>query len=732
MAPVRLAGPLCVLAVSILASCGGGGAFATPVSLAEGFRPRALDEVPASIGGEGGPRVQAVRLEDGLLRVTVGLPRDAWLPTGKGLWVTPRPFSSLADAAPGARSRLVAGSGPGSRELPALSVPERPGTRPAELPDGVPPPQLARALRQAADPAGFHPAGRWLHLCWPAGEELPDAWTFEEALPLGDEANGRWRVHLPGLAADGVPLLPGLDEELVLDVPPRSILRCAAAAVAGEGSPTPEPLLSVELDGHVLVSRTLPTGPRPEPEYLDLTLPSGGVRGARLRLSVRGPACLAALIDPVILPADAPPRAERERPDVVLLLADTYRADNLAAWGGDPELAPHLNALAERSLRFVEAQTPGTWTLPSHASMFAGLYPPQLGVLERTDRLGAAAHTLAEHFAAAGYRTAAVTESLYVSRTFGMDQGFAWFEEHDGDVAHTVERARALLARDDGRPLLLFVHSYRAHDPYLVSPATRARLGERYDWSRGVDTFFPTIVKSVQTGRRGTPVAGEGAAAFAGVEAYYRGASADLDAGFGELLRSLEEDGFLDRGVLVFTSDHGEAFGEHGIGGHGSGVWQEQSHVPLCLVAPGVAAGVDDTTASLIDLPRTLCGVAGIEPHPGWLGRDLLNEPAGAPVFAFQTRTVQDACDLAVVRGSRKLIFGAHVEEPERPDFAYDLAQDPGELRDLAGEAETAELLERILRPLRVVRERLHAPETAVLNADQRARLEEMGYGGDS
>ena len=162
-----------------------------------------------------------------------------------------------------------------------------------------------------------------------------------------------------------------------------------------------------------------------------------------------------------------------KRPDVVLVLCDTFRADGLAAWGGAPGEAPHLNRLVEHSLRFLDVRAVAAWTLPSVASILTGLYPAQHGATDYDRGVAEGAETIAEVLARAGYRTAAVTDAGFLSRRYGQDQGFQWFEEiaiPEWKLATTIANARALLAADDGRPLFLMVHTYRVHEPLRAGP----------------------------------------------------------------------------------------------------------------------------------------------------------------------------------------------------------------------------------------------------------------------
>ena len=194
-----------------------------------------------------------------------------------------------------------------------------------------------------------------------------------------------------------------------------------------------------------------------------------------LTFEVEGDPGVTAILDPVVGPLEVGDYGDRPwedaAPDIVVFLADTFRADNLAAWGGAPDVAPNTNALAEASVRFLETRATSVWTLPTHASMFSGLFPLQHGAITSETKLSPDLLTIAEHLAAHGYRTGAITEGAFVSRTYGLDQGFAWFEERtatERPYPLTLAGALDFLDADDGRPVFLFVHTYRVHAPYRI------------------------------------------------------------------------------------------------------------------------------------------------------------------------------------------------------------------------------------------------------------------------
>ena len=209
----------------------------------------------------------------------------------------------------------------------------------------------------------------------------------------------------------------------------------------------------------------------------------------------------------------------------------------------------------------------------------------------------------------------------------------------------------------------------------------------------------------------------------------------ELDALFGRFRTELEGRGLLAHGVLLFTSDHGESFFEHGRAFHTNWVYEAELRVPLVLLAPGQASGQDARNASLIDFAPTLAGLAGLAPSPRWRGRSLLAPDVERKLYAFQSRRAIHGSTFAVIDGTRKIIGYENPEDVEAGKLhaAFDLARDPRE-RDnlLSREAWPAELaraqraeLEELLTPL-VESERVER------SPEQLEELRKLGYSGSA
>jgi arylsulfatase A-like enzyme len=281
------------------------------------------------------------------------------------------------------------------------------------------------------------------------------------------------------------------------------------------------------------------------------------------------------------------------------------------------------------------------------------------------------------------------------------------------------------------------VHTYRTHLPYTVSDATRAELGDRLDLADP----WPALEARMEELTRAA--AGPGAGILdevrrvtAKIEAHYRATARDLARGVAELLADFERRGLGDDAWLVFTSDHGEAFYEHDAIYHACKVWEEVVRVPLFLRGPGVVPGRVDVPVSLIDLAPTVSDMAGLAPHPAWVGRSLLRpEIEPRPLFMFECEPARPST-LGIVDGARKVIGFEEAEalRAGRLFGAFDLAADPGERTDLARDgaaAWPAEVLGRNAeRALELLTPRV-AGQRAAVGATRVQELRDVGYAGD-
>lgn len=403
----------------------------------------------------------------------------------------------------------------------------------------------------------------------------------------------------------------------------------------------------------------------------------------------------------------APPRqppARRTPPNLVLITLDTTRADHLGAWGNKDARTPVLDALAARGTRFARCDTAAPITLPSHATLLTGLFPPRHGVRDNgTFVLAPKLETVAERLAAQGYDTAAVVSAVVLARRQGLSQGFRVYDDDLGagyaagtlvserSAEGTTMAALAALATLKP-PFFLWVHYYDPHEEYR--PPTRFA-----DTARGPHRL-------------------------------YDGEISYMDEQIGVLLKKLPAET-----AVVAVGDHGEMLGEHGEQTHGLLLNKGARRVPLIVAGPGVPSGrVSDCLVRTADVTPTLLALAGLKQPAGLDGSSLLPLPAGKlcsratytesflPFFAYKWYPLRS------MSGDRYL----YVRGPK--GSLYDMAADAGEERDLikSQSSRVREWEKRLTGLLRAAGESLDMdvrPEN-VLSEEQRRQLASLGYLG--
>ena len=337
---------------------------------------------------------------------------------------------------------------------------------------------------------------------------------------------------------------------------------------------------------------------------------------------------------------------------VLFLMWDTARADRMSLYGHERLTTPHLDRLAEESVVFDAAYAPSFWTVPSHASLFTGTPVSHHRTNAHQTWLPNAAVTLAEHLKDQDYETWMFTANPNLSKRTNLVQGFdtvhsprqAQWEAQaialtDAKLIasdESTERSPAwrgkpnraskdvgplmgesLLAwldqRDPDRPFFAFINYMEVHGPRLPTMDSREALLDPEMLTLGLETSaaFRDISDANHNRRSYTEAERE---AMLGV---YDASMRDLDQVTAVLIDQLRARGLLDHTVVIVTSDHGDAFGEHGLYGHNYSLYDELVHVPLLLRLPGGAEArrVSDPVSNRA-IFTTLTDHLGLPPPP--------------------------------------------------------------------------------------------------------------------
>ena len=339
-----------------------------------------------------------------------------------------------------------------------------------------------------------------------------------------------------------------------------------------------------------------------------------------------------------------PPGLERDGPEallelrdrddlnVVFILVDTLRADRLQPYGYERPTSPNLDRLASRSIVFEQVESQSSWTKASMASMWLGMYPERSGVQRFMHGIPEEATMPAEVFRDAGFRTAGIWRNGWVANNFGFDQGFdlyyrptrnrpvnavrpsnpSVYRIPGTDLDATESAMEYMLANKDDR-FFLYIHYMDVHQ-YLYA-----------DTSPDFGTDFPDI---------------------------YDMSIHWTDRNIQALMDMLEETRLLGRTLVVISSDHGEAFWEHGVEGHARNLYREVQHVPWIIVPPFEMDRIDvpDRVAN-VDIWPTIYDLVGLEGPDYMDGRSLVPlilDSAGIPspeADALRGRTVFSQLD---------------------------------------------------------------------------------------
>ncbi len=390
-------------------------------------------------------------------------------------------------------------------------------------------------------------------------------------------------------------------------------------------------------------------------------------------------------------------------PNVVLISIDTLRADRLGAYGYERPTSPVTDAeLAAAGVVFEGCFSQSPKTTPAHMTMLTSLYPCVHGValwdgMRPGPVLNPAVHTLAEVLKNAGYATGAFTGRGHVHRSRGFGQGFDVYVhrrryEHGlaGERDGHLDRALEWMETQRHRKFLLFFHTYAVHDPY-VPPASTAALFDDSAYARPLRA----AVERLRGDRRAwddahrlfwDSVDTEDAADVAYVERLYDAAIRHVDGDLvGTLLARLDALGLARRTLVILTSDHGEAFGEHGRFLHGD-LFTETLRVPLILRFPDRLPRGARVTAPvrLLDLMPTILDLVGVPAPAGVQGLSLLplvSAGRGAPAGG--------AAVLSEFSGPERVYESVRTERftyvvDRQQEQLFDRRTDPGEQQNVA------------------------------------------------
>lgn len=320
-------------------------------------------------------------------------------------------------------------------------------------------------------------------------------------------------------------------------------------------------------------------------------------------------------------------RADRIPPTILVVTLDTVRRD--AIFDREIEgVTPHLDDLCSQSTVYDQALSTAPWTLPSHASIFTGLFPSHHGAGTTSVRLGRNAQTLAGMLRDTGYLTAGLAGGMMASSRFGLARGFAFYGDPMGSERPGREMTpwvHTILEAAEDTPLFLFINYFDAHSPYHALEPFRDRL----EVDRRAAALPPGPGRDLASGNSGLlhqAALREVALSAAELDVLRRSYLAEVaavDAELGFLLDDLRARGRFDDSLIIVLADHGEHFGERGRFDHSYSLDPELIHIPLIVKRPGQERpGRVTTPVSQVDVLPTVAGIVGLK-DPDVDGRPL-------------------------------------------------------------------------------------------------------------
>ena len=436
--------------------------------------------------------------------------------------------------------------------------------------------------------------------------------------------------------------------------------------------------------------------------------------------------------------------------NVILISIDTLRADHLGCYGYEYDTSPNIDALAEDSAVFFNTYATSTWTLPSHVSLLTSLQTVRHQVYYDDEKMDQDNVTLAEVLRSNHFSTGAFTGGGFVSSAYGFSKGFDSYNEGVGGVFHQDSAERVFTAVSDwlgrhvNRDFFLFIHTYQPHSPYACPFPYKVMFLDEKAKVGNIDLINhlggkSNIFKNLPDDERRNIIG------------LYDGEIRYTDEKLiGPLIARLKDLGLYDSTLLIFTSDHGEEFYDHGGWGHGHSLYNELLRVPLIIKFPDskFRGEKKDNIVSLVDVMPTILEEMKLDfPELDIDGRSLIPVLTGKEkidrkyIADIGSNVLNSHIPKKISSniGKTKLIFGDR-PGPEDVDFfdfpppevglieLYNLKNDPRERENMV--ESNVQLANRIIRWINDYYNRAIKSSAGKANVDQRIieQLKALGY----
>ncbi len=469
------------------------------------------------------------------------------------------------------------------------------------------------------------------------------------------------------------------------------------------------------------------------------------------------------------------------RPNILLIVMDTMRVDHMSCFGYHKKTTPHIDKCAQDAFIYKKAYSTASWTLPSVASILTGTYPGYHGAHRAKtskkhspmNKLDEKKVTIAESLKQVGYNTAGIVSCTFLTKGFGLHQGFNYFDDripsylfalstfgalrflnyffplidylsskgyYGYKVATQINKSALSWIERNGKmtPFFLFLHYFDPHHPYLPEKLGTAKenvpdkIRKRY---RRENANYVKMEHGIIY-----PVFWSKKPLLRDEKKYlihnYDREIALLDEKIGEIFEKLKEMDIYDHTLIIITADHGESFGEHNLMLHGVSLYEDNIRVPLIIKYP-----FHDKQKEVIDHPVSLSGI--VPTILSYLSIEIPDYIQGSPFISRNKQKIiaQNFRDPSWNQRERtkrfdqdliSLIVGdyKYIKSVGGEDKLFNIEGDPGETNNLiGGKALIAENIKKILegyiKDLGLFEIK---GETAEMNQSVMQNLKALGY----
>jgi arylsulfatase A-like enzyme len=445
---------------------------------------------------------------------------------------------------------------------------------------------------------------------------------------------------------------------------------------------------------------------------------------------------LAGSLAPALWISGCSKKKDSKRPNIILIVVDTLRADHLSCYGYHRNTTPNIDQLASKGVLFNDAIATAPWTLPSIASIMTSQYPSALGIKKNITAIDNRFPMLAEKLKELNYTTCGIVSHVLVSSNLGFGKGFDYYTEkgvvdHKGSSsAEITNKATSFLQNSQQEPFFLFLHYFDPHYYYL--------LHEKYN-------YYPSYMGKIRSGhpildlwKRRHRLSEDD---IKYLVALYDSEIAFTDQYIGQLLSILKKQRFFDNSIIIITADHGEEFMERDWIGHTITLYQELIRVPLIIKFPENTNQIIEHPVSLIDIVPTIYDKLGLQIPYSFDGQSLdLSQKKTIktrPIFSetfyslnYGSKPADPIALRALILGQKKLIY----DDIKKSKKIYNLSSDPLEQHNLLdqnrkGDKTLTDLLSKWANYMDEKQGQGPVQQgEELLTPEQRKKLETLGY----